>query len=70
MHSSCHGQLRFVNLSLDVFHLCYIEFNLYIVKLEGIISCTRGEPLAKFINDCAFIFISNINRRFMYKIIG
>ena len=77
--NKCHFQnptvmdaSRFVNLPLDVF-ICITQRILdifYIVELEGIISCTRGEPKAKFISDCACIYISNINGRFMYKIIG
>ena len=56
-----------------MFSICVIKsilLNLYIVELEGFISITRGEPQDKFINDCASIYISNINEKFMYKIIG
>ena len=64
--------LRFVDLPLDV-SICIIQrilFNLYIVELEGIISCIGGELQAKLINNCACIYISNMNGKFMYKIIG
>ena len=54
---ACHEHIEICKSTLDV-STCVMQrilFNVHIIKLKGIISCTRGEPQAKLMNDYALL---------------